>query len=399
MTTSFVVTPLQQNKMSQMYIPGTILSVGFGLTLEQVIVLTGDKVATKTFAGKAVDRRDIISLADWLLIVSGQNVQTDYIPFSPADAEPQAQAQAQAQPQPQAQAQAQPQAQQEPESYPVGTKLSWKHPEGGDQWFSPNSRTAIVLKDGILQVKEVINSVTVTTTHPGGYYATCAQKFFSSLADWKAQLPEGGSVTVTEATEDFSVPSIQRKASMSVKATDDHGYIKEVQERFSVHAHLNKYDSPAERLVTEVVNVRHYMTLVESLTSPAALASTKTPREVYEALERAHLVSKRLRRSIKKATRIQNDICLMPSKANTNPLWFKNDYKQRLVAFVKDREIDICYEAKEGLLGLAGNPDTGCYGKWFSPKTGKTFAELGIDLKADGKPRLKVYYRRESIEL
>ena len=81
------------------------------------------------------------------------------------------------------------------------------------------------------------------------------------------------------------------------------------------------------------------------------------------------------------------------------PIYFRNDYKQRLVAFAGGQEIEITSNSKMGLIGLAGNPDRGCFGKWFSPKLGKTFAELGIDMKADGKPRLKVYYRRESIEL
>jgi hypothetical protein len=110
------------------------------------------------------------------------------------------------------------------------------------------------------------------------------------------------------------------------------------------------------------------------------------------------LAAKRLRKATKNASRTQARISCDPSKADVTPLWFQNEYKQRLCAFVKGREIEICADSKQGLMGLAGNPDTGCFGEWFSPKTGKTFASLGIDLKADGKPRLKMHYRRESIE-
>jgi len=68
-----------------MYTPGTILSIGFGSTLEQVIVLTDDKVATKTFAGNPVTRRDIMSLADWRIVAQslGHEIQTDYLPLPP----------------------------------------------------------------------------------------------------------------------------------------------------------------------------------------------------------------------------------------------------------------------------------------------------------------------------
>jgi hypothetical protein len=319
-----------------------------------------------------------------------------------------AEAQAQAQPQPQAevkpQAQAQPQPQAEPEkTYPVGTKLSWKHPEGADRWYTPNSRTAIVLKDGILQVKEVINGVPVMASRPPphDYYQVCARKFFSSLADWKAQLPAGGSITVAEATEDFSVPSINRKAQAPVKATTDYDYMKELQKRFSVHAFIEEGQTPAQRLAEEVRNTRHQTTIVDSFTSPMVMATTRAPREIAEALEKADIAARRLRRSIKRAIAIQGSICAEPSKALTVPTWFVNNYKQRLVAFVNEKEIEICFNPKDGLLALRGDPALGTpYGHFYgTPKTGRTFAELGIDLKADGKPRLKAYYRCDSIEL
>lgn len=377
--------------MPQSYSLGTILSVGFGPTLEQVIVLNGDKVATKTFAGKPVERRDIMSMADWLIVIGDQKIQTDYLPLPVSPAEPQAEAETQAP--------VQPQAQPEPEKvYPVGTKLSWRPTGETDGWASPNSRTAIVLKDGVLQVKEVINHVT-TMNKPGATYSGCARKFFSSLADWKAQLPAGGSITATEVTDDFSVPSIQRKAKAPVKATTDVDYINELHKRFSVHAYLDEGFTPAQRLANEVNIMRANMDVINDLTTPLSLSRTRAPQDIAKALERAYFISQSLFRASKRAKRIQDGICIEPSKALVAPIYFRNVYKQRLVAFAGGQEIEITSNSKMGLIGLAGNPDKGHFGKWFSPKVGKTFAELGIDMKADGKPRLKVYYRRESIEL
>ena len=442
--------------MSQSYTPGTILSVGFGPTLEQVIVLSGDKVATKTFGGKPVERRDIVSMADWCVLIGGQKIQTDYLELPPNPLLPRnlpRPANTYAAPEsgqgyladlsrgadagsssaslelsnllakygatsvgqamsmtvvpdtilaandPQAQAQVAP----EPEKvYPVGTKLSWKPTDETDRWYSPNSRTAIVLKDGVLQVKEVINQVPTMATKPGATHETCARKFFSTVADWKAQLPAGGSITASEVTEDMSVPSIQRKAKAPVNTTSDINYIDEIEKRFSIHAYLEEGFTPAERLASEVIVIRENMTVINDLTTPLSLSTTRAPQDIANALDKAYYASLRVCRASKRAKRIQTNICVEPSKALIAPLYFTNDYKQRLVAFVGGREIDItttsCY-AKVALIGLAGNPDKGHFGKWFSPKVGKTFAELGIDMKADGKPRLKAYYRRESIEL
>ena len=141
-----------------------IIIINIIIIIIHVYVLGGP---TKTFADKPVERRDIISMADWLLVIGDQKVQTVYLPLSSGGSTlPSADA---AVVPPVAMASLllpqEPEVKPEPEvTYPVGTKLSWKHAEGADKWYSPNSRTAIVLKDGILQVKEVLNSVTVTTT-------------------------------------------------------------------------------------------------------------------------------------------------------------------------------------------------------------------------------------------
>lgn len=378
------------------YTPGTILSAGFGETLEQVIVLTDNRVATKTFGGQPVTRRDFMSLSDWQILVGSQVIQTDYIPV--AESMPAAVPVVEPVPA----AVAEPVAEPVSESYPVGTKLSWKHPDGASEWYSPNHRTAIVVKNGILQVKEVIDGTTsmiARCRRYGSEYEVVAQKFFSSVADWKATLPAGGSVTITEATEDYSIPSIKRKAAKSVEATTDAGYIKELQERFTVHSKLEAQLTPTQRRDGEVMNVKHLMSVIHSLvdTLPGGTI-TMTNAQITDVITRTDELVKRLRRASRKAARIQIQIALDPSSAFTSRFYFKNNYRQRLVAFMGGREIQIC--ASNGFIALASStPSNYSDHTFYYPKVATSFADLGIDMKPDGKPRLKVYYRRESIEL
>ncbi|NDH66240.1 MAG: hypothetical protein EBY26_07740, partial [Microbacteriaceae bacterium] len=107
------------------YESGSLLSIGSGATLEQVLVLSDGRVATKLFAGKPVPQRDILNLSDWLMLAEGQEI-TVLFPLNKGA--PVAAATV----------------------YPVGTMLRWKK---DDQ----NKRTAIVVKDGVLQVKEIID--------------------------------------------------------------------------------------------------------------------------------------------------------------------------------------------------------------------------------------------------
>ena len=365
-------------KMSQIYSPSTVLSVGFGETLEQVIVLSDNKVATKTFAGKPVTRRDIMLLEDWKIMIGSQKIQTDYLPLALTSA--------------MAVPVAVPMAAVE-ETYPVGTKLSWTCPEGAVGRYFPNSRTAIVLKDGILQVKEQINGVTTITKCENGY-TPVAQKFFSSLADWKATLPAGGSIT-SKAGEDYSVPNIKRKAALPITNTSsDIDYIKLLKHRFQVRSEIVKGESLANRLARELANIRNMMADIGLMAS-----STVNIKHVVEALAR---LCHKLNRSAIRARTIRGLIEDHPENANTTPFHFNNEYRQRLVAFVGGTEVEITSAYSGGLLGLNGNASQkSTCGNYVlgHPTTGQTFADLGIDMKADGKPRLKVYYRNDSIEI
>jgi len=439
------------------YIPGTILSVGFGETLEQVTVLTGDKVATKTFGGKPVSRRDIMSLDDWKILVAGQDMVTDYLqmprPAQTFAAPPSgrgyladlhasaaggsssailelsnvltrlgvttvgeamamttlpASADTSCVTTPTTAIAATSCATiPEPVSYPTGTKLTWVLPEEDgsvEPSFASNSRTAIVLKDGILQVREVINGVIVKVPRPdSNYYTMTARKFFSSLTDWQQQLPAGGTV-ISTARGDCNVLSIKRKASkvQSYKAKSDADYIREIQKTYSIYSKIEYGKTPAQLFFENISNVRGQMELLNTMTSKVnTLRLDKDALLVSEEMMKIDAAARKLRRASRKANSIMRTISSDTSKAHTVPQWFVNNYKQRLMAFVKGIEIELCCNRESGIMGLSGDPSHGApYGHYFGySKTGTTFAELGLDMKADGKPRLKVCYRRESIEL
>jgi hypothetical protein len=376
--------------MSQIYTPGTILSFGYGPTLEKVVVLSDNKVATKIYAGKPVEKREIMSLSDWQIIATsvGDRIVTDFIPVATPETAPVSVATPEPAPTPEP----------VPESYPVGTKLSWKPNSDTDRWYHPNSRTAIVLKDGILQVKECIGGVP-TMEQTGPRKGLVARKFFSSLADWKATLPAEGAITASVVTEDFSLPSIQRKAAKPVAAESDIDYIAELQKRYSVHARLEEDFTPLEK---KDRCIEHMTITAEKISSQMRSSFIRSACTIEFCSSMHHLASlgKRLAYQASRVLAIQNTIRLSPQKANVRPMIFTNDYRQRIVAFVGGREVEIASSKELGLIGVAWDRERDLIGKWFNATTGKTFAELGIDLKAaDGKPILKVYYRRSTIDI
>jgi len=418
-----------------------MLSFGFGPTLEQVIVLTEDKVATKTFAGHPVTRRDIMSLADWRILAQslGEEIQTDYLPLPPLPPNPLLPRNL---PRP-ANTYAIPESgrgylmdlndsaqsgsssallelnallekygvisveealamtevpEPEPETHAIGTKLSWKQSEGASSstWYSPNSRTAIVVKNGILQVKEVIDgTVSKTTTH------YCSQKFFSSLADWKATLPAGGVITISTPTENFSLPSIKRKAAKPIVAETDVAYIEALKNRYAVHSGIYKGSTPVQQRENLIAKMKSQLHCIKGFLESPTVTSiyTARPANIRYAMYRLAIHGNIIARLASKVTTTHDAILQSPESASVQPILFTNNYRQRIMGFVGGREVELTSSSQLGLLGLAGPRELDEMGKWFKSTTAKTFAQLGLDLKPDGYPRLKVYYRRESIEL
>jgi hypothetical protein len=284
------------------------------------------------------------------------------------------------------------------ESYPIGTFLRWKHPDGATEWIAPNSRTAIVLKDGILQVKERINGELTMTKSSYSWQSVVAKKFFASVAEWKASLPEGGAIT-TEAGQDCSVPSIKRKATKPIEAADDVSYIGKIQQRYSVRTRLIQDNSPMESREKLLITLRERVEDIRIMLWSPRLKNLKdgNPDEIDRVLRDIYSSSLGVKHIAAGASMTHRCIMDRPDEAHLGKFHFRNGYKQRLVGFLNDgTEVEIC--SSMGYIGLAYDKTTGVVGKWAKPTLGTKFAELGLQMKGD-KPRLKVYYRRQTVEL
>lgn len=346
------------------YTLGTILSSGFGENLEEVVVLSDNRVATKTFGGKPVLRRDIMPLADWQVLIGNQRI----VSSAAAEAAPAAE-----------------------ETYPVNTMLRWKKDDNNRRW-------AIVLKDGIMQVKEqIMGRTSLDAPRPGYSYGKTSRKFFSSLADWKATLPAGGTLS-SEAGTDHS---IKTKVETPITAATDADYIQEIKKRFHVHSKLAKLptdnqmrNSSFKALQTAAADLQKSLDGLKNLSTDTALKGDTIYSELrcikYNAMEMA--------RTSKLAFDAQFRMMYYPKEnQNKESYVFSNDYRQVLYAFLGDKKVEIT--SSDGLVGIAYDKKNGAFSKWVTPTVCKTFAELGIEMKANGKPRLLVRYRLKDIEL
>lgn len=342
-----------------------MLSIGAGAALEQVVVLSDNRVATKVFAGKPVQRRDILSLSDWLMLTEGQNItassMTPQLPPSPL-----------AGPVPEPVA---PPPEPEP-VYSVGTMLRWKKDDS-------NKRIALVMKDGVLQVKEVLNGEIVRA--PDDTWRI-KRTFYKDVAEWKASLAQGGTVTAEENVAS-STSSLEDKAKKPITSTTDVGYIAELKKRYSVHSRLDNKLPTAERI--EVTR----KTLKESLDALNASFS-KGDRGLLNVSYHARIV-KDWAQSLNSS--IEDIRGKTQEELNRVTYRFENAYKQKIFAFKCGMKYEI--SCTDTVIGLSPATE-GVRARWYEDAlTGKTFADLGIEMKSDGKPRLEVSYRRRRIEL
>jgi hypothetical protein len=349
------------------YEPGTLLSIGAGAALEQVVVLSDNRVATKMFSGKPVERRDILSLSDWLLLVEGQNVtvtsKTPQLPPSPASEHV-----------------AEHVAEPVPENYAIGTMLRWIKDDN-------NKRVALVLKDGILQVKELING---TRTLDERRYHGVKRTFFKDVAAWKASLPEGGAITAkANATEYVSSLEDKTKKPMNPHLTN-FGYVAELIKRFSIHSSITANDSLSQAIHKNRQSIKDEFSRLSQCISNIDGNVGLVQTYAHQIAMYARMLTGNLQGAYAKT----------PEEMSRISYTFRNNYKQKLFAYkggIKF-EIGIAGSKEGGLLALAPRPE-GTY-PW-GPVTviGSTFADLGIEMKSDGKPRLEVSYRRRRFEL
>lgn len=346
------------------YVPGSLLSIGAGATLEQVLVLSDGRVATKLFAGKPVAQRDILNLSDWLMLAEGQTVivsvkahQLSPSPASePAVAAPVAAPVATPLP--------------VPTVYPVGTMLRWIK---DDQ----NKRTALVMKDSVLQVKEVIaGQITMK-------YTMVMRSSFKDFADWKASLPEGGEISASSLQP--WAPTIEEKAKAPIVATTDAGYINELTKRYLVHSRLEENTPPATRLE------QSRKILNDELQRIAKNMSTDN-QNLGRIAQSAKYITHYAEWMNRQLSEMRG---MTPEEASAVSYRFNNFYKQKLFAYKNGLKYEIC--AKGNILALAPSAEGSKYRG--NAVIGNSFADLGIEMKPDGKPRLEVSYYRRRIEL
>jgi hypothetical protein len=342
------------------YEPGTLLSIGAGATLEQVLVLSDGRVATKLFAGKPVTQRDILNLSDWLMLGEGQNVivtpplnksSTPALPASPAP---------------------EPAVAEVATVYPAGTMLRWIK---DDQ----NKRVAIVMKDSVLQVKETVAGQ--ITLNEG----RCQVKrtFFKSVADWKASLPEGGTISI--ATAKPWAPTIEEKAKTPIVATTDADYIAELTRRYLVRSGLHQQNSIKENIERARSSLKREL---DRFAGNVSVEDNNINTIFCYAQNVAHY-----------AKWLQGQLLTARGKTADElgevSYYFNNHYKQKLFAYKGGLKYEIC--SKANMIALAPSAEGSRYrGKAL---VGESFADLGIEMKANGKPRLEVSYYRRRIEL
>jgi hypothetical protein len=328
------------------YESGSLLSIGCGATLEQVLLLSDGRVATKLFAGKPVSQRDILNLSDWLMLTEGQNI-TVILPLNkgaPVVAEP---------------------------VYSLGTMLRWKK---DDQ----NKRSALVMKDGVLQVKEIIDG---RTTMVNG--TLVKRTLFKDIAEWKASLPEGGTISA-EAAKAWA-PTIEEKAKAPIQATTDTGYIAELSKRYLVRSSLYEMTSINQRIERTREGLKR---MVARFAENMSVENNNIDQMTYYIKIMGNYCNWLQRELLQTHGKSASEL------AEVN-YTFNNGYKQKLFAYKGGLKYEIC--CKDNMIGLAPSAEGTRYRGYAL--VGKTFADLGIEMKANGKPRLEVSYYRRRIEL
>ena len=168
-----------------------------------------------------------------------------------------------------------------------------------------------------------------------------------------------------------------------------------------MHSKLQEGLTPREQRRDLIIHMVETTLQINNIMQSSSITGVQaaSPAAVSDAMRPLRSISKRLARYASRMEDCHSRICSAPEQADVKPISFINNYRQRIMAFVGGREAEITSSKKLGRVGVAWERWRDGIGKWFRPTVETTFAQLGVDLKADGYPRLKVYYRGKSIEL
>ena len=242
-----------------------------------------------------------------------------------------------------------------PAPAPVGSKHVWT---SDDQ----NRRiVAIQLEHGrVLQVKDVTCSLRESM-----------KRYYETLEEWRSSLPEGGQVQTESEKSELQ----KRLAQPFPKESSDCEALNIFFDRWNIRDYSLEVNSPAENLEFEERQFKKMQKIVAEI-QVSDLQDDDAARVSTRLLEHlSHYFKKILRRQAFLRT-------LDPSERNKRPVLTKHRGTAHLYAFVEGIRASITISGASDFIYCNG-------------RKGRTFAELGIDLKEDGTPLFELWYRNK----
>jgi hypothetical protein len=245
----------------------------------------------------------------------------------------------------------------------VGSKHVWSDRAG------QRRVVAIQLKDGnVLQVKDISTDLCDYT-----------KKFYDSLDLWLASLPQDCQLQ-TEASDGLT--DLQWRLQQPFpKGADDCKSFKEFCGRWRIRDYSYERPSPEETLqqFKKCFHEDHARVAQINPTSDSFMSTTFSNLSIMM----------RLPRSYRKLIALQGHVnSLTSNERYRKPICTVTAGKARLYAFVNGERARITM-GKYSAIGYMC-----CNGRKAT-----TFADLGIDLKADGTPLLELSYRKNTYKL
>lgn len=353
-----MATTMIVNNYNEFVAPGTMMEFenpNRNNAVEKVIVLTDNKVMYTMLAGEP--HREIMALPDWLIQAMGCPVKmsssSQQLPLGPP---------------PPLMRVATDAGMDAPEPvYTVGTKFSWKDCQNGDE----TRRTAVMTKNGVLQVFEMTDSVRLTTdvTRNGYTFPQTATKMFDTLQQWKASLP-GGTITVYP----YMTAKDRRKAQ-PITATNDYDLIQEIKSRWHVCSFGVVMISLVERM-TELEGAMDFCVRNRETLDRA------DPN--YSSIRRRLTTSIRQRR--KEITRLHESISIStPEESNKRYPSIRWLSGSTLFGNIDGTYVPITCDRAGSIL--------------TSTTYGPTLASIGVKMNRFGKPDLMVRWRGKNVIL
>jgi len=240
-------------------------------------------------------------------------------------------------------------------SYAVGTKLRWEMDDS-------SYRVAIIITQGVLQVKEVSSLGVATTT----------KKLFKNFDDWMQELPPNGKINVCYPQPRLT--SVEHKLRSCYAGCSDAELVKNLSTVWKTNSYVYPKRSFAEELTA---NKYHYDMICKELAEITEEEDLKSP-----------LTRRRLTNSLGKLCKRMAALKLRCSTMSYNQLnekpWAIINYSGNTLLASYGNGMEAIAE-KDGYIIFKG-------------VRAKTFLELGVTID-NGVPLLLANYRRKRIYL